>query len=283
MKKVGILESDWNYTSSLPKPAAAPRVGRKKSATISRFLGNRYRKSQCWDNEDSVALEEGGYYVEISRFKIIDRTKVKVNDQSPAMHQSPRKIKMVEEKRVLDATQLQSILDGLKVCGYDLKNVYGVKTSLISKLKKSSGNWINVMDMARIKLPKFLATFNTSQHIYNAQALRDMETKLGRLMTLFRSVKDIISPDSEVHNVFKKLSSLKLSAIYEKKCTTLRQAYFDLFDSFYSGKAIENGVVDYAMSIRKRYDLLCEVNRWARISDEHVALYIDAVDNKEKV
>ena len=162
--------------------------------------------------------------------------------------------------------------------------VYGVKTSLIPKLKKSSGNWINVLDFARIKVPYFMSIFNTAQHTYNVQALRDMDSELDNYLNIFRKVKDSINSDSEVHNVFKKRNSLKLSSIYYDKCNTLRSAYFHLFGRTHEEEAIANGVVDYAKNITKRYKLINSLGRWHLDSCmEHVALYIDAIDNKEKV
>lgn len=287
MEKLGILESDWNYTSNLPKPVHT-RKGRKKTTKICRFSGASHFISHCWENEDNVDLEEGGYYVEISRYRVVDRVNVKDLSYDCKPLGSPDttkpKVKMVEEKREVSPTELQNVLDALKICGYEPPIVYGVKTSLMKKLKKSGGNWINIMDMARIKIPKFLTTFNTSQHVYNENALREMDSELDNYLEMFKKVKDDIDPDSEVHNVFKRRNGLKLSKLYMPKCKTLKQAYRILFDSSHKDETVENGVVDYAESIHSRYKLLGEMDRW--FDDDclgHVALYIDAVDNKEKV
>jgi hypothetical protein len=283
MEKVGILESDWNYTSNLPKPASVSRKGRKKTTKICRFSGASHFVSHCWENEDDVALEDGGYYVEISRHRVVDRVNEKTTIQDPADPRS-RRVKMAETKREVSPSDLETVLNGLKICGYEPAIVYGVKTSLMKKLKKSGGNWINIMDMARIKIPQFMSTFNTTQHIYNASALREMDQELGSYLDIFNKIKDIIDPESEVHNMFKRRSGLKLSKIYKSKCLTLKNAYFSLFDRRYKEEAVKNGVVDYAKGIHSRYKLLDEIGRlWDDDCLEHVALYINAVDNKETV
>jgi hypothetical protein len=287
MENTGILESDWNYTSSLPKPASVSRKGRKKTTKICRFSGASSFISHCWENEDDVALEDGGYYVEVSRHRVVDRVNEKTTTQDPydpTLNIESRRVKMGEVKHEVDPSQLQVVLDGLKICGYELPVVYGVKTSLMKKLKKSGGNWINVMDMARIKIPKFMGTFNTTQHIYNDRALHKMDKELNCYLHMFKKVRKIISPDSEVHNVFKRRSSLRLSEIYKTKCKTLKNAYRYLFKRSHKEEAVENGIVDYAKSIHSRYILLNEMGIWLDNDClEHVALYIDAVDNKEKV
>lgn len=276
---VGILESDFAYTSTLPKPQQAPRQGRAKTTKISRFSGSKSFISHCWENEDDVDLDKGGYYVEVNRHRIVHHHKSKVDVGSAT---NP-KTKMVNNKQNMEPSSLSNILKALEICGYKLPVVYGVKTSMIAKVKKSKGNWVNVLDFAKVKIPHFLSTFNTSQHKYNARALRDMESELGNNLWTLEKIKDLISKDSEVHTFFKKRNSLKISDLYSSKCHTLETAYRSLFyEDYKSDAAIQNGVVDYAKSINKRYKLLDELGRWySNDCLEHVALYVDAVDKKE--
>lgn len=126
MEKVGILDKHIVLASSLPKP---PKVVRTRTSNgvkieaVSKFVGGSY-VSRAWENQDKD-LEDGGYYVELSRFQVKDENGEKV-----------------------DNGVLKSIINALSHLMDEEIEVWGVKTSSLDKVTEELG-WKNFFVYAK--------------------------------------------------------------------------------------------------------------------------------------
>lgn len=275
--KVGLIGDEFILTSSLPKPVRAKGKSRRKTTKVCVFAGKSRYISHCWENEEDIDLSEGGYYVEINRHRIVDYRRTK-NTTSL----TPKRVVMTEKKVSIEPSDLSTIIKGLEIAGYHLPAVYGVKTSLMKKIKANS-KWVNVLDLARNKLPKMMEDMKVAEHKNNSMAVDNFQYHNKRKGDLIRKAVKFIDKDSPVQELFSIERKKKLSTLYIEKCDTLMSCYETLFGCSYP--ILENDTFDQdAKEVFKRYIMLDNLDRWNMdlIPKEHVALYVNAVDNNFK-
>ena len=119
-------------TSDLPKPDTANYNDSEVRTKIAVWNGSQgWKDSDNWDDV-SKDLKEGGYFVEINRYKYRDTS---VNSYSSWLSRT---------------NTLQIIQERCKVLGIDIDKIYGVKSAVIktSKFRKlqKAGVWVNIFD-----------------------------------------------------------------------------------------------------------------------------------------
>ena len=130
---VGCDESHFNKTSDLDKPVSNRHYEGEKRTSIAKWNGQcrGWKKGQNWDDA-SVDLNDGGYFVEISRYEI----------QSG-------------HGAMTDLGTLSDIIKHLNILGHDIDKdkIYGIKTATrrgnkFYKLEHNEGKWIDIFKLA---------------------------------------------------------------------------------------------------------------------------------------
>jgi len=140
-KLLGCNDSHFYKTSDLDSVYRHSSGDVEKRTSIAKWNGKTrgWKKGDNWDDV-SRDLNDGGYFVEISRYELEDTCGC-----------------------YGDLSTLDLIVDCLNNLGYDIdkKQIYGVKTAVrnrakFQKLERNEGKWINVFDLARKVIEKLL-------------------------------------------------------------------------------------------------------------------------------
>ena len=192
---IGINESDFILTSTLPKPTIV-RSGRGVSTTIQLYNGkDNYYQSQNW-TDVTVQTKDAIHYVDINRFHPI--------------------IKIGEENRYIPSGSFNSLLELLKY--YKLLTevpIYGVRNSFSKKSRKT---WVNLGDLFWQEGPKLYAQHGIEQLLidYNStygeyENFRGLNITNSILVPLLENIKKI------KENLIKRDKELK----FWLKCATI--------------------------------------------------------------
>lgn len=258
---VGILSTDWNFTSSLPKKPRARRntgIKRGKSAKVCKFTPYAFKATKSWKNA-TIDIDDGGYYIPLHRYV------------------------STHKEYSVSIEQITTMLQSLKVMGYDIE-VYGVRKAVQKKFDKHP-KWVNAYEFAARKLSVFLQSFNVSQYIYNRNKYYEIVREMPLDKDFVQHLLPLLSKDSTLGQYLTKVRRMKLSELYWDKCRNLSNTYRVLFR-----KELEQDVVKTELKqsdeFFEEYPLLDCLNNWEveRLGDvgyQHLAHYINSIESME--
>jgi len=188
--------------SSLPKPpkGSSEYVKRDdvftydiKRSGILTISGSNY-----WlPATDDVDMEEGGYYVEMSSYKI------KYNGTS------------------MEACELAEILNVMQSLKIDIPVVYGVKTKVLPRFKINT-NWEEFTVYCKKEIEKYILANNLAEHRGNLNYI-GQTPKITEYANLVSS--STIKPDAgtDLYNLYEKIQELNKSKPYQNIINSINQ------------------------------------------------------------
>lgn len=177
---IGTSVDNLRKVSDLPKPQRKKRdsTGRVLEKTFVLSQTKHWKDKKNWTPSE-LAFSEGGLYVEINSYKVVD-----------------------EIGRKMDASDFQDHISRLEKLGIKVpENIYGIKTAIVSKYKDSK-KWTSFEDWAKAKLEK-LAQKKRVQKLVNDQDFCEIEA-LSYLSLLIRTnTPDVPKDIAEISKLYK--------------------------------------------------------------------------------
>lgn len=192
--------------SSLVKPATVATIRTGKGSSTKVVLLKKdgdYRKSYCWENT-TKNLDDGGYYVEVNTFDIMDGTNSSVHPN------------------VL--SRCGKILEEL---GETIPDVYGIKTAHIAKLAKAPNTWTNYLEYIRNIIKKYNKQIN-SKEVEDAQENYNLLGRYDSRKYQYLITEDILNKLSKLVNKDSIIITLKEEIDRVKTILTKKTQYKNL-------------------------------------------------------
>lgn len=263
---VGIDSSYFTNISTIPSPTIRRTgVSRGKTTKVMEFLSRRYDtiKSNHWKSNVDIEFDEGGVYVEFNRFNCV----LKHHGSIP-----PR--------------ELSRVCQCLENAGITLPTIYGVKSAHIRPFEKS-GKWQDFWAWAVSQLEQKIA----DKDVFLKEKYQEQLDKIGSRGYYNRnclSLKQIqtIAAYCESDTLLSKFSS-KISEVQKladgwESLTHLRRAC-DAFRISIPEMSVTNFMLDVIQEqVYNKYKLLKSFGVVANSEPEHIAIYINAVEQGEK-
>jgi len=264
-EKLGFLDSDWNFASSLPKSVRASKtVGSNKSkaktAKVCKYTPSNL-VSSCWENAN-IALGDSGYCVELNRYKVISNGKVRHPDIIRKL------IKF-----------LKSIDDPVAN-----ENVFGIKTSVLQKAKKI-GNWVDIIEYAETKFLQEKNKFDATVHIANEKE-RNLACRGSDYLNVYdiKSISKHVDKDSDFLNYKESIDKLEVSDDDSTKSRLFNDVNMLLYGEVLPTSQPSYHITEIEEGVYEKYRLLGKLNIYDTFTDEdcvHIANYVNCVDSQE--